>query len=429
MPPAKLATKPAETKLLGLLFAGAVGTSLVLSAAQLLPTWELKTTSQRSAVSEKHQPGYGHIPVKYLSQIVVPWMWYGSETDINSLLKPGDPSTNIAEAHVYFGLIPLVLIVFGLLSGRVFKNRLLLFWLISGITFLSYTPGWFLPVTQHLPGFSFFMGPGRYSIVTTFAAGLLAAFSFDCLRERIEINSPLLWKPLAVVVFVATTYDLFLVSRLVTYAFVVPNPVVNQVESSQVRKILQASNQPARLFCRGANLPTNIGVASTPVYLGIGPSAYFDEQTKMPGQPPFDENPTPEQIAWLQQAGVTHVLSFTPLSTDHWPVRGIWQGHDAFLNRAWARQEPLYLYELQGGRSRVGWQSEAAEHSSEIIEYNANSVEIQTNSNTKDTLVLYDLNYPGWEVAIDSKPSQPLTIENMYRGVEVPAGQHTVVWT
>jgi hypothetical protein len=149
----------------------------------------------------------------------------------------------------------------------------------------------------------------------------------------------------------------------------------------------------------------------------------------MPGLPPFDENPTPAQIAWLQQAGITHVLSFSPLSTDVWPVRGVWQGHDAFLNRAWARQEPLFLYELQGSRGRIGWQLDAAENSAEIVEYKANTVSIKTNSTEKNRLVLYDLNYPGWEVTVDLKPSKPLTIENMYRGVEVPAGQHTVVWT
>jgi uncharacterized membrane protein YfhO len=37
--------------------------------------------------------------------------------------------------------------------------------------------------------------------------------------------------------------------------------------------------------------------------------------------------------------------------------------------------------------------------------------------------------YPGWQVAIDGAPAEALTIDGMFRGVDVPAGSHTVVWS
>ena len=38
----------------------------------------------------------------------------------------------------------------------------------------SFAGGWLLPIGRHLPGFSFFRGPGRYGIVATLTIALLA---------------------------------------------------------------------------------------------------------------------------------------------------------------------------------------------------------------------------------------------------------------
>ena len=91
----------------------------------------------------------------------------------------------------------------------------------------------------------------------------------------------------------------------------------------------------------------------TPPYLGLGPAEYYDPDLTMPrskGEAPTAEE-TAAQIAWLQQAGVTHLLSEQPLSYQ-WPVELVWHGFDLLLNPAAARGERYYLYELQGTRGR-----------------------------------------------------------------------------
>ena len=134
--------------------------------------------------------------------------------------------------------------------------------------------------------------------------------------------------------------------------------------SSRILRLPSARIAPSESNCStfqslcdcfaGANLPTLLGVASTPVYLGLGPDEYFDPKTTMPEPLPFDEPPTSEQIEWLQRAGVTHVLSFSELDERLWPVTPVWSGYDPLLSRAWARGpgEPLYLYELKESRGR-----------------------------------------------------------------------------
>ena len=59
------------------------------------------------------------------------------------------------------------------------------FWLIAGFFALVYATGLLLPIGRHLPGFSFFRGPGRYGIVTTLAIALFAGQMLSQLASRI----------------------------------------------------------------------------------------------------------------------------------------------------------------------------------------------------------------------------------------------------
>eukprot|EP00913_Durusdinium_trenchii_P010932 g10261.t1 len=356
-----------------------------LAAVQLLPTWELKKQSQRAEVGGAHNPGYGHTPIWYWSQAVAPWSWYGLGIDLNSRLPDDAPLTNDIEAHLYFGLIPLALFLCGLLGLRMFKQRELLLWLLIGIAALFYTTGWFLPVTQHLPGFSFFMGPGRYSILTTLAVSIIAAAVLD---RWMRVSSLFRREFLFVLVVAGTLVDLLMVARMVPNAVIVDNPPVDAIEQSEIRRLLLNESEPVRLFCRGPNLPTLIGVSSTPQYLGIGPAAYFDPDVAMPLPFPFDADPdnpnddapTAEQVEWLRNAGVTHVLSFTELDDARWPVTLLWQGGDAFFNRAWGRREPFFLYRLNGARGRAYWKDPTTRGVIAFEEFRADNVRLKVES-------------------------------------------------
>jgi hypothetical protein len=419
--------------------AGLLG--LGLAAVQLAPSWELKRISQRATVGAAHDPGYGHIPPLYWSQMAVPWIWYDPQIDLDQALSamPGpsiSSGTNRVEAHLYFGLAPLILIGWGVMSRRFEsplspgKRRL---WWVLALATLVYTSGFLLSVTQYLPGFSYFNGPGRFGVVTTLGVAILAGAVYGPLSARVRRRK--VWSAaLCALIVVATTADLWLVGRLVTYAGMVKTPPIEARNDSELGRLLSNWPTPVRLYSPGANLPNVLGAAATPPYLGIGPTAYFDPALKMP-EPPGDsdstayEPATPEQIAWLQRAGVTHVLSFRPLDPRVWPAKPIWQGYDRLLNPAWARfDEPLYLSELLHSRGRVSWADLQSNAQAEIVEYRANRISIRTDSPTGGRLILTDLLYPDWTVTIDGQPADALEADGMYRGVDVPPGARAVVW-
>ena len=171
----------------------AMAAAFLLAAAQLAPTWQLKTASQRDEVSEEHDPAYGHMPPLYVTQLVASWWyWYAEDIDTDQALRDmkflaSSARTNRVEAHLYFGLLPLILVLLSLLRGRPFRRGPEAVWAILGGLALVYTTGWLIPLTRHLPGFSFFEGPARYGVVTTLAAGCGSSSqrhrrTFDCLR-------------------------------------------------------------------------------------------------------------------------------------------------------------------------------------------------------------------------------------------------------
>ena len=400
-----------------------------VAGMQVIPTWELKTLSQRSEVGAYYDPGYGAIPPVYLSQVVVPFWWYGDLAYFQSAAAKAKLSTNPVEAHLYFGLITLAIIVFGFFKGAYRHDRRWLFWMAGGILAAVFATGWLLPLTKSLPGFHYFRGVGRWGIITTLAAALLGGAALNSWLAAIRSR----WISVIVglTVLLLAIVDLRVVRDNVGDGIFVKNPPIHAREDSPIRKHLMALPNPPRLFCRGANLATLSGVASTPTYLGLGPVEYSDPGTVMLDPLPFDDPPTTAQIDWLRRAGVTHILSFSALDQSIWPVEPVWAGYDPLLCRAWGRgpHEPLHLYGLEGSRGRVAWLSpQNHETAPWITDLTANEVVIETDSSQPGAIVLTSLLYPGWRVTVDGERHDAIRVEGMYRGVKIAAGKHTIRW-
>jgi hypothetical protein len=427
VPPLNDGTQPvprgALSAAVGLAFVGA----FFLAAAQLLPTWELKQQSQRQTVNAEHDPGYGYIPCGYLAQIAAPWHFYADERTFTETMRAGGSRTNRVEAHLYFGLAPLALAVLALWKSWRFADRRFLIWLYIGLGMLVYATGLLVPITRFLPGFSFFEGAGRFGVVTALAAGLWAGAGLDLICRG---RSLIARGTFVAVVFLATFADFWIVSRVVTFAVMVDEPPLRFLDQSPVRRVLAAESGPVRLFSPGKNLPSLLGVATLPTYLGLGPAAYFDPELALPEGFTFDHPPAAKHVDWLRRGGVTHLLSFEPLDPRTWPVRPLWNGVDPFLHRALGRRadELLYLYALKESRGRIAWANPSSDAEVELVDYTPLRVVARAVTQHDNRLILTDLAYPGWQVTVDGQEGKPVTVEGIYRGVELSAGNHTIIW-
>ena len=90
----------------------------------------------------------------------------------------------------------------------------------------------------------------------------------------------------------------------------------------------------------------------------------------------------------------------------------------------------FFLYELRDSRGRLAWLDGGDDtgRSARITAYTANRVTARVESSSGGRLVLTDLDYPGWEVNVDGQAVEPVRVEKMYRGVDVPAGSHEISW-
>lgn len=62
----------------------------------------------------------------------------------------------------------------------------------------------------------------------------------------------------------------------------------------------------------------------------------------------------------------------------------------------------------------------------EVLKITDTKAEIQTDSISPAFLVLSDVNYPGWQAWIDGQPTKIFQTNYVQRGVNIPAGKHTV---
>ena len=64
-----------------------------------------------------------------------------------------------------------------------------------------------------------------------------------------------------------------------------------------------------------------------------------------------------------------------------------------------------------------------------IKKYTPNRIEVETDANKQQVLLLTDPYYPGWVARVDGSPTRIYRADYTFRGVYVPAGKHKVTFT
>jgi hypothetical protein len=410
-----------------------------LSAIQLLPTYELRQLSQRDGTHAVFNPSDGHMPPMYLTQLVASW-WYWHTPEMAAsreslkhpfLLSAGD--TNPVEAHLYVGLIPLLLMT-ALLSPHVRKFARMTNWKTWGILAVAgilYAFGWFVPIFRHLPGFGFFIGPGRYTIITTLGFAIIAGLGLDGVLRRRGTATKI---TLTTLIGLITLPDLLKSAEYpVCNAQVVDYPPLKGLDESWLAKMLQEEDarSPVRLLSGGPNIGNLFGVSSVPQYLGLGPAEYFSTDLAVETQPKSADSvfPSPEQMPRLSGLAVTHILTTEPVQNLAEGCELIGSGPDAFLNRVWGRgTADCFLYRIKNAPGRVTAEPANALTQLRFLRRSSGDVEFEVVLNEAAEVYLIELMFPGWDVTVDGIVAEASQESGISRGVSVPAGKHLIRW-
>lgn len=419
--------------------ATAIAMAVGLSAIQLLPTFELRQLSQRDGTHAVFNPSDGHMPPMYLTQLVASW-WYWHTPEMAAsreslkhpfLLSAGD--TNPVEAHLYVGLIPLLLMT-ALLSTHVRKFVRMTNWKTWGILAVAgilYAFGWFVPIFRHLPGFGFFIGPGRYTIITTLGFAIIAGLGLDGLLRRRGTATKII---LTTLIGLITLPDLLKSAEYpVCNAQVVEYPPLKGLDESWLAKMLQEEDarSPVRLLSGGPNIGNLFGVSSVPQYLGLGPTEYFSKDLAVETQPKSADSvfPSPEQMQRLSALAVTHILTTEPVQNLAEGCELIGSGPDAFLNRVWGRgTADCFLYRIKNAPGRVTAEPANALTQLRFLRRSSGDVEFEVVLNEAAEVYLIELMFPGWDVTVDGIVAEASQESGISRGVSVPAGKHLIRW-
>jgi hypothetical protein len=165
-------------RLVGLM--GALAWGGAIAAIQLFPTSEFALLGSLRTGDTWQQLIQFKYPLTHWMEVAFPLLF--DRTDLEFLSYWRAVSTNHEEACFYFGTIPLILALAGLLARR--RDRSFAPWLALGLAGIALniaarhlTPLYFL--LTRLPGFGEFRCPARYMIYPTLTLCLLAGAGFD----------------------------------------------------------------------------------------------------------------------------------------------------------------------------------------------------------------------------------------------------------
>jgi len=376
------------------------------------------------------------MPPLYFTQVFASWWhWHSVEVVGTGKIRTTPfaikADTNKVEAHLYWGLLPLGLMLLLLKPSirQAVHAKVRITWLLLLIAAAVYATGWLMPITRHLPGFGFFNGPGRYTIVCAMAGGLLSASVLSSLLVKASRTKAfLLTAAISAITLAALLYS----SRYVQDAVTLKTPPWSRRDDSWVRRILTANSpETHRLLFSGPNVGNLLGVSSVPQYLGIGPAIYYQEDFVPPTAPESadQEYPSVQQLQRLQKLGVTHILTKEEVRFPSPQLTAKGSFSDTFLNEIWGRgREPFWLYALPDQPSRIVSEPQEALQSATVTQVTANTFEFDVRLAENATVELRELMYPGWRVFVDDQ-FVPIESDHVMRRVSLSAGSHKVRWS
>ncbi|MCJ7740546.1 YfhO family protein [Candidatus Microgenomates bacterium] len=472
-------------------FLAACFIGFLLSAIQLLPTFELWQTSSRAKGLDFDTITSYPYPFKHLMTFIKPY-FFGDPA--KGTYPPYSSEWGIFwENTAYLGILPLILAVLSLFLIKIRPVKIFLLLTVFSLLLVTgkYSPLYFI---FSFPPFSYFRVPSKFLLLTDFSLSVLAAFSLDKIIKW--LNKTGRWAKAKKYVLTISIFGVFFWFFADEFRFSYNYPPVSPAEQwlaiPQSAIALKQKNNPMRVTDFGTPIVWNKVFLKTGLQ-NLEPFVYFRNGLYPNYNSLFDLSQTGlntggliprRSTTWITMAksisydekkmtATVSALSKNVLSlssadflvtpfgindpqfklTETIPSTGnsdwgefkIFQNMEA-LPRAYLAKQPVIattveeLQKLISDRDFVKnrkviiekeIQTSTSGKSEEvtIISGRDSEIEARVKSDGNNILVLTDSYYPGWIATVDGKKAEIFPVNLNQKGLLLSSGEHQIKYT
>jgi hypothetical protein len=188
--------------------------------------------------------------------------------------------------------------------------------------------------------------------------------------------------------------------------FYSPSYGITQLEAAEAGLELADGVNPLQLTSYWEFMSKTVGFPIDVYSVSIPP--YPEGQPELPGTFDLDL----KRLGWL---GVSTIVSSYPIKNEELILQTVEEDLYVYMN---PRSRPLAWIQEFPDRIYGDWRPV------NDISLSRNSLEL--NVQGPGTLVMSEVSYPGWQVFVDDQPAQLEKIENLFRAISLPSGNHQV---
>lgn len=398
-----------------------------IGAVNLVPIAQFFSISQRGAGNIAEGTG---TPLKYVICYVLP-QYFGKVTGTSQAYTGHQGFCNYWEYSMYVGIAPLLLGLWG--AARLCDKREWLFLVVLIAFAWVYAFGQNNPLPQWLPFGKSMRIPGKFLIFAAFGLCVLAGLAFDKVMERVaaRVRYKSMWRLAVAAMLVIMIGDAWINNR----AF--------NAGQDDPRRMYPDIPQLAAL--RTEMRREHVRMDGWPFTAGNLRALYYGLENM-------------DGFAALVAQNVTEVRGVRRVNkkrfNDLWNVKYVFSplrgfvARSGYVPRAYvvrklrriARKKivkelsaPAFDPRVEAlvtvGEGRVFGDGAAhAEDNVRITSYAPERIEVAVKLPMEGMLVMSENALPGWRVSVNGKAWEWREVNGCFRAVELPAGEHTVVW-
>lgn len=398
-----------------------------IGAVNLVPIAQFFSISQREAGNIAAGTG---TPLKYVICYVLP-QYFGKVTGTSQAYTGHEGFWNYWEYSMYVGIVPLLLGLWG--AVRLRDKREWVFLVVLIVFAWMYAFGQNNPLPQWLPFGKSMRIPGKFLIFAAFGLCALAGLAFDEVMERVaaRLFDRSMWRLAVAAGFVIMIGDAWMNNRAFNASTADPRqmyPEIPQLAALRAEMRREHVRMDGRPFTAGNLRALYYGLENMDGFAAL----VAQNVTEVRGVRGVNEERFNDlwnvKYVFSPQRGFVARSGYVPRAYVVRKLRRV-EREKIVEELSAPAFDPQVEALVTTGETRVfGAGAAHAEDHVTITAYAPERIEVSVKLPTEGVLVMSENALPGWRVSTNGVAAQWQEVNGCFRAVELPAGEHQVVW-